>query len=797
MGEREVSPPADARWRLRGSFALRRCQLVLAGAGTMALVCAAPLMLLTATPARADVFGPISLVSEGQFDDSEPQQAEYAHDAEVSGNGMYVAFDGSVAGVTGVWRRDLATDVLEQVAGGDAEMPSISENGQYVSFTTNEGLSLAAITNGGPDQAPKQEAVDVYVRNMAARPDEEWAFTVVSAPSGSSEPLEYSGAGTTLGASAAGRSAIGENSHGEVEVAFVTTAVSDLVPYPKLEEEELKRGETPPLRTPAFQVAVRYLNSHTTVLVSRCYFHCSEAADEGAAEPVVGSGQLGAVYPGNRLEFPSVPESGEWPGASISADGSTVAWMGEDVGEQGPTLSAETLAPLYTEPLWRRIAPGSETHTERVTGGSDPENPACVASGETTLPSIPSLSDPCQGPFARGEGAGPVTGIWGHGPDVGDFIPRLSADGYTVAFLSQAELASGGSGFGRGAEGQESDLYVADMQPGLTRDQALTPLTEIGAEGLAYSAPIGDFAISPEGTQVAFTTVRTRFLLDPPVYLSEPAAEPGLPELFDIDLGDGTLTRVSHGYLGGPSEQPHDTNLHEEDEYGTSPQGFGALSPSFSADGGQLVFTSTADNLVYGDGNTPLGDRASAALDNGSDAFLVERQVFDTLPAPQYVSPAPEPATAPAWQLGVTALSQPAGSILLDAEVPGAGNLRAGAHSVVVVRSAHAARAGRRAWTRAARTVATRTVATQATDATGAGLTTLTLRLAAHYASLARERGGLSATVTVTFTAPGHPALRDSFPVTFLHTVKQSKKVRKKVRSSKARRRTSRTHRRS
>ncbi len=59
------------------------------------------------------------------------------------------------------------TGALEQVAGGDAEMPSISETGQYVSFTTNEGRSLPAITDGMPVEAPTQEAVNVYVRNMA------------------------------------------------------------------------------------------------------------------------------------------------------------------------------------------------------------------------------------------------------------------------------------------------------------------------------------------------------------------------------------------------------------------------------------------------------------------------------------------------------------------------------------------------------------------------------------------------------------------------------------------------------
>ncbi len=55
-----------------------------------------------------------------------------------------------------------------------------------------------------------------------------------------------------------------------------------------------------------------------------------------------------------------------------------------------------------------------------------------------------------------------------------------------------------------------------------------------------------------------------------------------------------------------------------------------------------------------------------------------------------------------------------------------------------------------------ARRSLTRTVATGTTDTKGAGLTTLTLTLAPRYAALARERGGLSATVTVTFSAPGH-----------------------------------------
>lgn len=752
--------------------------------------------------ARADVFGPISLVSAGALDGGAPQQAEYAHDAAVSGDGAYVVFDGAIGGVTGVWRRDLASGAIEQVAGGDAELPSVSADGRYVSFTTNEGLSLPTITNGRPDEDPRREAANVYVRDMDLGPTEAGAFAVVSAPSGSTAPLTYSGAGTTLGASAAGRSAISADGS---RVAFVTTAPSNLVAYPKLEAEERGRGLIPAPHTPPLQVAVRDLQDDTTILVSRCYFHCTQPAGEGAAAPVVGEGQLGALYPGLRLEFPTVPESGEWPGAAISADGSTVAWMGENVGQQAPTLAAETLEPLYTEPLWRRIEPGSETATERITGGSDPTNPACVASGETALSGAASAADPCQGPFAKQAGTAQVTGIWGHGPDVGDFIPRLSADGYTVAFLSQAALVSGGYGAGRGGEAQESDLYLVDMHPGLTRDQALTPLTEIGPVGLAYSAPVADFDISPDGMQVAFTTARTEFPLSSPAFVSEPGPEPGLPELFDVDLADSTLTRVTHGYLGGPGEQPHTTNLQEEDQYGPSPQGFGALSPSFSATDQALVFTSTADNLVYGDGNTPVGTKPSAAPANGSDAFLVEPTRYTALATVQYVSPAPGTSTEPSWRLGLSAVSRPDGSVLLYVQVPGPGTLRAAARGAVTLVGAssaasHAPKASRahrsaRAHTasygpsgagagaarghisarnrrstpgQAAKAVVERTLAAAGHSASAGELVQLPLRLGKPYAPLAARRGGLSATVEVTFSAPGAPTLHDSIAVTFL-----------------------------
>jgi hypothetical protein len=746
------------------------------------LVGALPSVVLLAAPqiASADVFGPISLVSEGVTPGgSVPQQFEYARDPAISGDGRYVAFDGSFGGVTGVWRRDLRTGEVQQVAGGDAELPSISEDGRYISFTTNEGKALGRKANDEVD-TPEEESVNVYVRDMSLGPQEPGAFAVASAPSGSEEPLSYAAGSTTTGSTAAGRSAISGDGR---EVAFVTTAVSDLT--------DPQTPSTP--TTPALQVAVRYLDSRETKLVS---------VNRETGGPVSGveGGIYGAVYAGlggSQAAFARAPSYGQYgsgppPGASISADGSTVAWMGVDIGQQVSTLAEESPAATYTEPLWRRIASGSETPTERVTGGADPQNPACVASGETVLPESPSPADPCQGPFAT-----PKTGPspWGIIRNAtGAFMPRLSADGYTVAFVSQAPTAPFSAFLG--FEAVQPDLYVANMHPGLTRDGALTPLTELAAKegSSATNGAIFDFDISADGSQVAFVTQRTQFLLGSPAFVSTRAPEPGMEELFDADLSDHTLTRVTQGIVGGPSERPPPV----ERVGGLNPysEGDGALSASLSADGGELAFSSTASNLVWGDGNTPSNPGYGKAED-GTDAFVVERRAFVPIPTPQYVSPPNEPQVSAPWQLGVTALSRRDGSVLLYVRVPAAGTLAAGARSAVLVRSTHAARSSRNKHPRrrakkasggtAKPTVAARTVASRRSQITASGLTTLVLKLAAPYSALASARGGLSSTVTVSFAAAGQPSLHQSVRVTFVRTAKASSRTKHKAKSGRRR----------
>jgi hypothetical protein len=92
---------------------------------------------LGAAPAAGE-FGPIELQSVGPLD-----QADSATEPAISANGEYLAFQGSLDGVRGVFRKDLRDGQIELVAGGsaydpapgspaDASAPSISAEGRYV-----------------------------------------------------------------------------------------------------------------------------------------------------------------------------------------------------------------------------------------------------------------------------------------------------------------------------------------------------------------------------------------------------------------------------------------------------------------------------------------------------------------------------------------------------------------------------------------------------------------------------------------------------------------------------------------
>ncbi len=743
---------------------------------SLATLCAIVLATLGAAPASADLFEPIQLVSKGVLGVpgglGVSQQSLYTHDPVISSNGRYLAFDGYVGGYTGVWRRDLSTGEVAPVAVGrvrpgtegeceeshaacDAEYPSISEDGRYVSFTTAAPLDPTLDENVQPDVYVRDMQAPVAVHEMEAPAGKSCEvssepracpFTLASAVNGSAHGLTYETA-AGRGAVAAGRTAISAN--GQM-VAFVTTIASNLA------------GPG----TPFGQVATRNLQTQATELVSVEY-DPSTGLPKVPATPVStfeGTSEVGAALAPKGLFPTREPNQLEsLVGASISADGTTVAWMGQNIYKQARMLPQETRA-LYTEPLWRRIGDGPMAPTRRVTGGSEPENPACAASEESEIPTgSGSPADPCQGPFVHEAEGIDAAGVRAQP------VPQLSADGYTVAFLGTASLVSLGANFGRG-EGEVSDLYVADMRGSESRTAALRPITESRSTNYAGAAPIVDMAISPDGRQLAFATQRTQFPLGSPAYITQPMAVPLMSELFEVDLEDDTLTRVTHGYAGGPSERPHKEEVSLSEPYAEHTDG--ALTPSFSGDGSLLAFSSSASNLVSGDGNTPTGEVRGAA--DGTDAFLTKRVIFAPAPVEGYVSPAPpNPMTNPEWRLGVTARSLTNGKVVLYVTVPGGGRLTAVAASqIATAKSSSRARHAGRTRARHARAamLVTRDVATSSTLAQpgGEGLVQLTLTPSSGYRSLAARTGGLSATVTVTFDALGRPELRQGIVVAFV-----------------------------
>ena len=351
------------------------------------------------------------------------------------------------------------------------------------------------------------------------------------------------------------------------------------------------------------QVVVRYLETKRTELVSTVY---REGQETSEPVPVEKEAFRGAAFPGGDSP-PEFPTKGNYAGASLSADGNVVAWMANAVGKQAPTLAHENLEGEYDEALWREIGESGDGSTRRVTGGSDPLSPACEASGEVDASSDRVAGRPLSGSVQhlwRAFRSGQRRTVRGRAAV--NFIPRLSADGEKVAFIATAHYIP--SGEESSATENAIDLYVADMAPGLTRVQALRRLTAVsGADG-ARGGSIGDFTISPDGTQVAFASSRTVFNLGTLSLVSPPEAEALAQQLYEGDLSNGTLTHVTVGYEGQRTEASGENNRPTS-------------SPDFTSDDSLLAFSSPLDNLVYGDGN------------NADDAFLLEKVSFHNEPA--------------------------------------------------------------------------------------------------------------------------------------------------------------------
>jgi Tol biopolymer transport system component len=695
--------------------------------------------------ARAALYTPPELVSAvGSL------QSDSAYQPDISADGRYVVFTGSFNGVIGIYRKDLLTGELELVAGAnssepalnapDASSPSVSADGRYVSFNSTAGLDPGAPVAVG--------CSNVYVRDMTIPAQSPGAYTLASALDGSEQSIVYSSCAEGTGSAVADRVALSGDGR---QVAFTVSA-----------ESNLTSGVGGPEQTPPYQVAVRDLGTQRTTLVSQTMVSLGSTP-----QPVSGGA--------------TIPEPGST--ASISADGSTVAWMGIEIPTQTPAAAApvpggdapNTYPAQYAEPLWRRIADGPSAPTRRITGGDDPLG----------------CGGGCPGPLDTFFNTN--VGLSGPGPEFGTYVafdsalpppdavtPRLSADGQEVALLSTQPSTGHDPANPQGAIFDLSaNLMVVNMASGLSRVQAFTPVTEWADDNFhnpATTGTIGDLAISPDGTRVAFTTERVVFPQSPPALVTPPLDQAVNTQLYVADLAAGTLSLVSYGYEGGPANK-------------------GVSAPSFSSNGLSLAFASGATNLVYGAYNS-----------GGSNVFATSELSSTPVAALSAISALPPaPAIAPGWELQTTVRRRSNGSVLLFVTVPGAGSLKATATAAVPVkataksgtasdkRASGKARATRGSKTKAhdaarakskLRTIVrSRTVASAKGVTAGPGLVALPITAQTAYRSLVRARNGLFATITVRFLAAGKRTLSDTVQVDF-HATSPAKKPKRSTKAA-------------
>jgi Tol biopolymer transport system component len=690
MGEYAIGLP-------RGKFAGVLC-------GLLALACSFAL----AAPARA-IYGPMAggfgaeLVSVDNASDEQGNAP--TTDAEVSANGQYVVFqteatnffedDGETTQEKeaaeppgtlregGIFRYDRETGRLELVASGNlvvdegkeagkilvrgAQNPSVSADGRYIAFTSAQQFA--------PHPQPKKtENVEVYERDMDRAPSETGAYTLVSAENGSEEAPKYEDSSITPpipggdpGTQLWPNTAISANGR---YVLFRTTEVPSSLPDNSVPD------------MPPNQLFVRDLQAKTTTLVTRTLG--GEAAG-GAEGP-----------------------------ATISADGSTVAWVGTNAPEQSTFLPGESLDEATPYYLWRRWQEDGAT-TRRVTGITDPEDPECPVDERVTQ--SPTAEGPCYGPLSFPESA--LSSISAE-------APALSADGYTVAFLAGSELRPDVT------KPDALDLFLTSMQPGVTRKAGTSELTLAVKQAQGNSsASITSVALSPDGSHIAFVSQRNDFVLPDPAPLGSFSQNAQQSELYVIDLSTNTLERAVLGVGGG------------------EPNGSTIGVPTLTADGSTIAFVSSASNLVDGDANG-FPDAFTTSVESPGGTAAPPAEVNAAQSGFSLTG-----STSP--ELGLIVKRAANGNLIVLVETPGAGKLTVRAVGTITAKTGRSRRKRKVVLARASGSIHAE------------GTATLILRLASNYAKDLKQVGKLKTLITVTYS-PAHPgeALSSEASATFL-----------------------------
>jgi hypothetical protein len=656
------------------------------------------------------------------------QEFAEADGPALAGDGEWIAFQGTVSGVPGVYRRNLVTGETDLVAGGNAESPSISADGSVVAFTTTQVLD--------PTDEPVADrgCGEVYVRNMNVTPAR---YTLAAALDGTGTGILFSGCSTNgngfpaTGAQAAPGVALSDDGN---EVAFTVDSPSNL---------GLAAGAA--ATVPASQVAVRNLAAQRTTIVS--VTPQGQPTPGGGAYPSttsLGVSPSAAAEGDGGLSVARRPEGDST--AAISGDGTTVAWLGTDVPAQVP--GATDVVPGMTgrsgvnptdpagqeaEPLWRRIADGAGAQTVRLMAGS-------------------GLDFYSYGKYYAQQ-ALPLEGGTSEGTSLG--APSLSDNGQRVALLADAPPPASLAAVQADpayASALPADAYVVDVADGVA--PRVTPVTEVGNYVAAAPATgaVTAVSISPDGGELALETARTQFALASPALITPPTQYAAITDTYAVNLSAGTMQLLTATFDGSPAD-------------GNS----GLLSFD---DAGDLSAASEAGNLFYGDVNP-----------TSPEVYLYGFIPTTGTVAAGWISSLPGSATALPnliWTLGATAAARRDGTVVVSARVPGPGTLRATARAQLQTTDPTSRGAG----THAARVAPTRrprrhhrpapgrplpvrVVARAGRTVRGAAIDRVVLHLGRRFRALAASPDGLYATVTVDFTAAGHPALAQQVPVTF------------------------------
>ncbi len=513
-------------------------------------------------------------------------------DYDLSGNGAFVAFTTDAAIGEGnthddVYRRQIDTGVTTLVSAVDgsmtaadatANMPSISDDGNLVAFTTtarNLGFTSAGYNVVLRDVANSRTALVSHPLGFPGRGGNEDSF----APS-------IAGGATALATAVVGFESLASN----------------LTGVPVGMQYNVYAGTTATLALVSRADGVNGASSDHGGYGASVANDGRRVAFSASATNLGGTTDAYGAYVRELASGRTVPLSGgsEYAvAAAISGDGGYVAWFDQDAGVYGldpglyqvvgriyapppaapgaveelsrPAGSAPWVAPAFrvsTPPTGGRAISGDGRYVVLTTGSRH-----LHAGGTSQVYRRDTLTGALE-LVSRRDGAG------GAALESGAYEATISADGNRVAFATEDAIdpADGGA---------DNDIYVRDVAAGTTTlaSRADGPGGAPGDRGAANGR------IAPDGGHVAFVSTATNF-----------GPLNGRAHVYLRDLTAGTTALVDRADGDG------------------APGNADASDPSVSADGSRVAFRTNANNL----------DPADPAPDTTSDIYVRDLRGGDT-----------------------------------------------------------------------------------------------------------------------------------------------------------------------